>query len=288
MCRLTERKNAVPLPAMSPRNQEFGFRAGDGFSLIQGMERERSESIQSHQFGLMNPDQLNNEDLLLRSNLCGRGEGAGHALGNIDQEDVDLSDTIFAVNRDVDFLYMIGKMCNESGHNLFQGLLALNDYYLFSWHYGQSNIQKLSEDTHKNGPLTSQSSLNASSHRIQDCVKTLLVMAEICEKLQQPRLALQLYLKILEDRETLNKYLGCKKWVWGAEAGLGRVWQAISWHHAPGASAVPPKAGSNPAQRQQQPEVKKEIVGALEVHERVQLVEDHFGPSSFPQLSSRS
>jgi hypothetical protein len=32
------------------------------------------------------------------------------------------STTIFAVNSDVKFLYMIGKMCCESGHNLTQGL----------------------------------------------------------------------------------------------------------------------------------------------------------------------
>ena len=29
------------------------------------------------------------------------------------------SNTIFAVNSDVYFLYMIGKMCAKSGHNLF-------------------------------------------------------------------------------------------------------------------------------------------------------------------------
>ena len=52
------------------------------------------------------------------------------------------NDTIFAVNSDFQFLYMIGKWCNESGHNLFQGLLALNDYYLFCWHFGQRNMEK--------------------------------------------------------------------------------------------------------------------------------------------------
>jgi len=50
-------------------------------------------------------------------------------------DDGDDSQSIFAVNSDVYFLYMIGKMCSESGHNLTQGLQALNDYYLLMWHY---------------------------------------------------------------------------------------------------------------------------------------------------------
>ena len=39
------------------------------------------------------------------------------------------------MSSDVYFLYMIGKMCARSGHNLTEGLQALNDYYLFMWHY---------------------------------------------------------------------------------------------------------------------------------------------------------
>ena len=123
---------------------------------------------------------------------------------------VALNDTIFAVNSDFQFLYMIGKWCNESGHNLFQGLLALNDYYLFCWHFGQRNMEKDSSKN-KGAALTTQSVRHSSGNRIQNCVKTLLCMGQICEKLYQPRLALRFYYKILEDRENLNKHLGCKK-----------------------------------------------------------------------------
>jgi len=35
------------------------------------------------------------------------------------EENLLQSDTIFAVNSDVYFLYLIGKMCAQSGHNLF-------------------------------------------------------------------------------------------------------------------------------------------------------------------------
>ena len=52
-----------------------------------------------------------------------------------DLEEEPRSQTIFAVSSDVYFLYMIGKMCARSGHNLTEGLQALNDYYLFMWHY---------------------------------------------------------------------------------------------------------------------------------------------------------
>jgi hypothetical protein len=50
---------------------------------------------------------------------------------------------IFAVNSDVHFLYMIGKICCRYNENLFQGLLALNDYYLFNWHYGKNEIASI-------------------------------------------------------------------------------------------------------------------------------------------------
>ena len=102
----------------------------------------------------MHLDELNNEDLLLRMGPDGADyQGRDSAGHEGDYDTVGVNDTIFAVNSDFYFLYMIGKMCNESGHNLFQGLLALNDYYLFCWHYGQSNLQK--GDDNKHGPLTS-------------------------------------------------------------------------------------------------------------------------------------
>jgi len=41
---------------------------------------------------------------------------------NENEDNLLQSNTIFAVNSDVYFLYMIGKMCAKSGHNLFQGL----------------------------------------------------------------------------------------------------------------------------------------------------------------------
>lgn len=53
--------------------------------------------------------------------------GLGHdnrpsnLTGNPQTNDDELGRTqtsIFAVNSDVSFLYMIGKMCQESGHNL--------------------------------------------------------------------------------------------------------------------------------------------------------------------------
>lgn len=255
MFRLTEKRHFDTHAGSS------GLAAADGFNLLQQAERERSESMQSHKFGLMHLEELNNDDLLLRTGVHGadyHGDPLGH---DGDYDTVGANDTIFAVNSDFYFLYMVGKMCNESGHNLFQGLLALNDYYLFCWHYGQRNV--LRGDDRKHAPLTTQSARTTSGHRIQDCVKTLLCMAEICEKLHQPRLALNLFLKILEDRETLIKYLGCKKWVLSAEAGLGRVWSTISWQQ-PEARARDPSGRS------------KDIVGGIQ--DRISLLEDHFSP----------
>ena len=99
-------------------------------------------------------------------------------------------------------------------------------------------------------------------------------MAEICEKLHQPRLALQLFHKILEDRETLIKYLGCKKWVLSAEAGLGRVWKTISWHQ-PEQRRVHGQHGR-----------AKEIVGGIQ--ERIKLLDDYFAPSAFRPRTRQS
>ena len=67
-------------------------------------------------------------------------EMANNPFQDEDIQDNDES-SIFAVNSDVYFLYMIGKMCAESGHNLTQGLQALNDYYLLMWHYSGSHSQ---------------------------------------------------------------------------------------------------------------------------------------------------
>lgn len=121
-------------------------------------------------------------------------------------------DAIFAVNSDVYFLYMIGKFCYKSGLNLFQGLLALNDYYLFIWHNG--SIQSTSESPDFKidvSPLKSLQVKKIKQERIKECIKCLLLMGQIYEKLHQPLLSLKLYFKIMEDRETLSKYFGCKK-----------------------------------------------------------------------------
>jgi hypothetical protein len=139
-------------------------------------ERERGESIKSHKFGIMQHDELNNEDLMLRA-VQRKSLGFHEDF----ETPVGVSDTIFAVNSDFQFLYMIGKWCNESGHNLFQGLLALNDYYLFCWHYGQRSIER--DAAKRQAALTTQLVRHTSGNRIQNCVKTLLLMAQICEKL---------------------------------------------------------------------------------------------------------
>lgn len=55
------------------------------------------------------------------------------------------TETLFAVNSDIHFLYMIGKMCAKSGHNLFQGLQALNDFYLLKWHHGSDGPEAQKE-----------------------------------------------------------------------------------------------------------------------------------------------
>jgi hypothetical protein len=87
------------------------------------------------------------------------------------------SSTIFAVNSDVYFLYMIGKMCAETGHNLHQGLQALNDYFLFVWHHSISHSSMQSSDSTSllnRNPLNSNFATNTGRHRIKECVKTLL------------------------------------------------------------------------------------------------------------------
>ena len=66
---------------------------------------------------------------------------------------------------------MIGKMCAKSGHNLFQGLQALNDYYLLVWHNGQSSDESQQAKKSRN-PLNNQSH-NTSGGRIKECVKAL-------------------------------------------------------------------------------------------------------------------
>lgn len=75
-------------------------------------------------------------------------------IEKFEEEEQRINSTIFAVNSDVYFLYMIGKMCAETGHNLHQGLSALNDYYLFMWHHGISHSSsEQSNNTANRNPL---------------------------------------------------------------------------------------------------------------------------------------
>lgn len=88
-------------------------------------------------------------------------------LDERDEEDQFMSSAIFAVNSDVYFLYMIGKMCAETGHNLHQGLQALNDYYLFMWHHGSSHgtSEQLNNMSNRN-PLNQNFASNQQAQRI--------------------------------------------------------------------------------------------------------------------------
>lgn len=87
--------------------------------------------------------------------------------------------SIFAVNSDVSFLYMIGRMCQDSGHNLKLGLQALNDYYLFMWHHSETitkiqNASKGSGSNQMKNPLSNSDDIFSHSNRTKECVKALL------------------------------------------------------------------------------------------------------------------
>ena len=121
-------------------------------------------------------------NLLLRDKIPTAGtegiEGNEKQTHELD-ENLIQSSTIFAVNSDVYFLYLIGKMCAQSGHNLFQGLQALNDYYLLTWHHGGANAAEAGESKavasqKTRNPLNNQSIDSVTSgDRIKECVKAL-------------------------------------------------------------------------------------------------------------------
>ena len=81
-------------------------------------------------------------------------------------------------------------MCAQSGHNLFQGLQALNDYYLLTWHHGGANAAEAGESkavTHQKArnPLNNQSIYSVTSgDRIKECVKALWSIGQIYEQLE--------------------------------------------------------------------------------------------------------
>ena len=75
---------------------------------------------------------------------------------------------------------MIGKICCQAGHNLKLGLEALNDYYLFMWHYSQSqqsmreNQSDVTSQRLRNPLKAAAVDINSQSTRIKECVKALL------------------------------------------------------------------------------------------------------------------
>ena len=92
-----------------------------------------------------------------------------------------MDSSIFAVNSDVYFLYMIGKLCAKSGYNLQLGIQALNDYYLLIWHCGNGLAHK-SQESEASSPLSSLLGWN-NSNRIKECIKALLCIGQIYEQL---------------------------------------------------------------------------------------------------------
>jgi hypothetical protein len=79
----------------------FNQRSGQG-----GIANRVSRAFSSAAFDI---NQYNDINLMLRNKT--------EIQAN--EENLLQSNTIFAVNSDVYFLYMIGKMCAKSGHNLF-------------------------------------------------------------------------------------------------------------------------------------------------------------------------
>lgn len=78
---------------------------------------------------------------------------------------------------------MIGKICCQAGHNLKLGLQALNDYYLFMWHYSESQY-----NLRENESLSLKQIRNPLNHsgepctpitRIKECIKALLCIGQI-------------------------------------------------------------------------------------------------------------
>jgi hypothetical protein len=137
-----------------------------------------------------------------------------------EQDASKVQTSIFAVYSDVSFLYMIGKICCQAGHNLKLGLQALNDYYLFMWHYseGQYNLRENESPLDRlRNPLSTAVDHCTPGTRIKECVKALLCIGQTYMQLSEVHLAQRYFLKILEDRETLCKDFDCAKQVLLAE-----------------------------------------------------------------------
>jgi hypothetical protein len=88
---------------------------------------------------------------------------------------------------------MIGKICCQAGHNLKLGLQALNDYYLFMWHYSESQYnlrenESLSLQRLRN-PLNTSVDPCTPTTRIKECVKALLCIGQIYAQLNEVHLA---------------------------------------------------------------------------------------------------
>jgi hypothetical protein len=65
-------------------------------------------------------------------------------------------------------------------------------------------------------------------------VKTLICIGRIYEHLGEPMVAQTFYLKVLEDRESLCKYFGCKDEVLQAEELSGRIFMHKIGNKLPG------------------------------------------------------
>ena len=65
-------------------------------------------------------------------------------------------------------------------------------------------------------------------------MKTLICIGRIYEHLSEPLVAQTFYLKILEDRESLCKYFGCKDEVLQAEELSGKIFMQRIGNKLPG------------------------------------------------------
>lgn len=92
--RLTDKRNFESQASMA---------IGEGFDMFQNLpERERGESIKSHKFGILQHDELHNEDLMLRAGAQDGQYIQRKSIGFHEdfETPVGVSDTIFAVNSD--------------------------------------------------------------------------------------------------------------------------------------------------------------------------------------------
>ena len=99
---------------------------------------------------------------------------------------------------------------------------------MLKWHHGFDGPETQKEgqyDEKRFGPLDPQSfGSKDGGNRIKQCIKALLCIGEIYEKLDQPILAQKYYFKILEGRGLLSRY-GCSKQVLAAEKASGKIFR---------------------------------------------------------------